>query len=76
MHLMVNQKFTNQNEFLGWHDQLLWCEKRRLKNSCGYTLNSQKTSSEPMSSHVLYVHKGKLIIIPSQEKLEMSQSHF
>jgi len=29
-----------------------------------------------MSSHVLYVHKGKLIIRPSQEKLEMSQSHF
>jgi len=22
MHLMVNQKFTNQNEFLFWHDQL------------------------------------------------------
>jgi len=29
-----------------------------------------------MSSHVLYVHKGKLIIRSSQEKLEISQSHF
>jgi len=29
-----------------------------------------------MSSHVLYIHKGKLIIRSSQEKLEMSQSHF
>jgi len=29
-----------------------------------------------MSSRVLYVHKGKLIIRPSLEKLEMSQSHF
>jgi len=29
-----------------------------------------------MSSHVLYVHKGKLILKPSLEKLEMSQSHF
>jgi len=29
-----------------------------------------------MSSHVLYVHIGKLIIKSSQEKLEMSRSHF
>jgi len=29
-----------------------------------------------MSSHLLYVHKGKLIIRPSQDKLEMSQSNF
>jgi len=29
-----------------------------------------------MSSHVLYVNKGKLIIRPTPEKLEMSQSHF
>jgi len=29
-----------------------------------------------MSSHVLYVHKGKLISGPSPKKLEMSQSPF
>jgi len=29
-----------------------------------------------MSSHVLHVHTGKLIIRPSLEKFEMSQSHF
>jgi len=29
-----------------------------------------------MSSHVLHAEKGKLIIRPSLEKLEMSQSHF
>jgi len=29
-----------------------------------------------MSSHVLYVHKGKLILRLSLEKIEMSQSHF
>jgi len=29
-----------------------------------------------MSSHLLSVHKGKMIIRPSPEKFEMSQSHF
>ena len=29
-----------------------------------------------MSSHVLHVHKENLIIRPSLEKLEISQSHF
>jgi len=36
MHVMVNQKFTNQNDCLVWHDKLLWCEKKRLKNSWGH----------------------------------------
>ena len=31
---MVNQKFTNENDRLVWHDQLLWCEIKGLKNSC------------------------------------------
>jgi len=35
-----------------------------------------KNFFSPMSFHVLHVHKGKLIIRPLPEKLEMSQSHF
>ena len=31
MHVMVNQKFTNQNDWLIWHDQLLWCEKKKFE---------------------------------------------
>jgi len=79
-HVIVSQKLTNQK----WVPCLTW--------SVGsswiyyYAKNSWKTHVDthlrvkkffnPMISHVLHVHKGKLIIRQSPEKLEMSQSHF
>ena len=49
-------------------------QKKGLKNSCGRTFKSQKTSSDQWV--LMYYTFTKLIIKPSQEKLEISQSHF
>jgi len=51
MHVMVNQKFTNQNEFLVWYDHSsypgsIMMRKKGLKNSCWHPLRSQETSSD------------------------------
>jgi len=48
---MVNQKFTNQNEYLVWYDKLshpgsIMMRKKGFKNSCWHPLKSQETSSD------------------------------
>jgi len=50
--------------------------KKRVEKLMWMHIYESKDFFIPMSSYVLYVHKGNLIIRPSQEKLEMSQSHF
>jgi len=66
----------NKNEFLVWHDQLgqiYYDAKNSWKTHVDTHLRVINFFS-PMTSHVLHVHKGKLIIRLSLEKLEMSQS--
>ena len=82
-HAIVSQKLTNIIEFLIWRDRLghprYIMMRKIVENSCGHPLKSQKGKKiffGPMSSHLLYVHKGKLILKPLPKKLKMSQSHF
>lgn len=50
--------------------------RKIVENSCGHLLKSKKKELlQTNEFSVLYVHKGKLILRPSLEKLEMSQSH-
>ena len=60
-HAIVNQKFTDENNFIVWHDRLghprSIMMRRIIKNSSGHSLKNQEIFC-PMNFHVLLVLKG------------------
>ena len=60
-HTIVNQKFTDENNFIVWHDRLghlgSIMMRRIIKNSSGHSLKNQRFFC-PMNFHVLLVLKG------------------
>ena len=78
-HVMVNQKFANQNEFLVWYDQLghprcIMMRKKSSKTHVDTHLRVKKLLQTNEFSWTIC--SQKLIMRPSPEKLKMSQSHF
>ena len=71
-HTIVNQKFTNQNEFIVWHNRLghpgYIMMRKIIKNSCGPLLKSQKILQFKNSSCTA-CSQWKLIIRSSPGKI-------
>ncbi|MCF6774923.1 GAG-pre-integrase domain-containing protein, partial [Corynebacterium sp. MC-12] len=69
---IVNQKFTNHNHFVVWHDRLghpgSIMMQKIIANSCGHSLKDQKI---PQSNDFSCAacSQGKLIIRPSPSKI-------
>ena len=71
-HAIVNQKFTDENNFIVWHDRLghpgSIMMRRIIKNSSGHSLKNQKIFLSNEFSGAT-CSQGKLIIRPSPTKI-------
>ena len=71
-HAIVNQKFTDENNFIVWHDRLghpgSIMMRRIIKNSSGHSLKNQKIFMSNEFSCAT-CSQGKLIIRPSPTKI-------
>ena len=71
-HAIVNQKFTDENNFIVWHDRLghpgSIMIRRIIKNSSGHSLKNQKIFLSNEFSCAA-CSQGKLIIRPSPTKI-------
>ena len=71
-HAIVNQKFTDENNFIVWHDRLghpgSIMMRRIIKNSSGHSLKNQKIFLSNEFSCAA-CSQGKLIIRPSPTKI-------
>ena len=79
INFVVNHKFTNNNKFNVWHDRLGHPEttmmRKIIENSCGHSLKCQQIpQSKDFSCGTC--SKGKLIIRPSQRKIESESLTF
>jgi len=78
-HHLVDQKSTNQNEFLIWHDRLGHPDsimmRRIIKNSYGHSLKNHKILKSNEISCVA-CSQGKLIIRPSPTKVGIESPAF
>ena len=72
-HAIVNQKFTDENNFIVWHDRLghpgSIMMRRIIKNSSGHSLKNQKIFLSNEFSCAA-CSQGKLIIRPSPTKIK------
>ena len=71
-HIIVNQKFTNKNMFIVWHDRLghpgSIMMRKIIENSCGHSLKNQKIQSNELSCATC--SQEKFIIRPSPAKIQ------
>ena len=71
-HAIVNQKFTNNNKFVIWHDRLghpgYIMMRKIIENSCGHQLMSREIIQSNKFS-CSSCSQGKLIIRPSPTKI-------
>jgi hypothetical protein len=78
-HVIVNQKFTDYDKFIVWHDRLghpgSIMMRKIIENSCGHELKSQKILQSNKFS-CISCSQGKLIILPSPTKIGSESLNF
>ena len=78
-HAIVNQKFTDENNFIVWHNRLghpgSIMMRRIIKNSSGHSLKNQKIFLSNEFSCAA-CSQGKLIIMPSPTKIRTEPLEF
>jgi len=78
-HVIVNQKFTNLNTFIIWHNRLghpgSIMMRKIIENSIGHSLKNQKILQNNEFSCVA-CSQGKLIIRPSPTKVRIESPGF
>ncbi|CAI0399065.1 unnamed protein product [Linum tenue] len=72
MNAIVNQKGTNYDEFIIWHDRLghpgSYMMRKIIESSCGHSMKSRQMP-QPKLSFCAACSQGKLIIRPSPVKV-------